>query len=133
MIAFLLVFIALGRLYREMFRQAETRALLLTAILIVIIGAVFYTNVEHWSLLNAVYFCVVTSGTVGYGDITPTTDVGKLFTIVYITVGLGVIGGFFATTGRLIQSGRFLSKEESRLAGEPRHEPEAQAKEDESQ
>ncbi len=59
-------------------------------------------NVEHWSLVNAVYFCVVTLGTVGYGDITPTTDVGKIFTTVYIIVGLSILGGFFATAGRLL-------------------------------
>ncbi len=60
---------------------------------------VFYTNVEHWSLVNAIYFCVVTLGTVGYGDITPTTDAGKIFTVFYIIFGLAVIGGFFATLG----------------------------------
>ncbi len=109
MIAFLLLFVALGRLYRDMLKQPETRALLLMALLVVVIGVVFYTNVEHWSLLNAIYFCVVTLGTVGYGDITPTTDAGKLFTVFYIIFGLAVIGGFFATLGRLIDPQRFLS------------------------
>jgi voltage-gated potassium channel Kch len=59
--------------------------------------------------VNAIYFSVVTLGTVGYGDITPTTDAGKLFTVFYIIFGLGVIGGFFATLGRLIDPQRFLS------------------------
>jgi voltage-gated potassium channel len=109
MIAFLLLFVTLGRLYRDMFKQPETRALLIMALLVLSIGVVFYTNVEHWSLVNAIYFCVVTLGTVGYGDITPTTDAGKIFTVFYILFGLGVIGGFFATLGRLIDPQRFLS------------------------
>jgi voltage-gated potassium channel len=108
MIAFLLLFVSLGRLYRNMFKQPETRALLIMAIVVLMIGVVFYTNVEHWSVVNAIYFCVVTLGTVGYGDITPTTDVGKLFTVFYIIFGLGVIGGFFATLGRLIDPQQFL-------------------------
>jgi hypothetical protein len=123
MVAFLLVFLALGRLYRDMFRQAETRALLLMAIAILVIGVVFYTRVEQWNLLDAVYFCVVTLGTVGYGDITPKTDVGKLFTTVYIIFGLGIIGGFLATAGRLIRPGQFLSREKSRLEDELHREP----------
>jgi hypothetical protein len=50
----------------------------------------------------------VALGTVGYGDITSTTDVGKIFTVFYIIFGLAVIGGFFATLGRLIDPQRFL-------------------------
>jgi voltage-gated potassium channel len=109
MIAFLLLFVSLGRLYRDMFKQPETRALLMMALGVVVIGVVFYTNVEHWSLVNAIYFCVVTLATVGYGDITPTTDTGKIFTVFYIIFGLAVIGGFFATLGKLIDPQRFLS------------------------
>lgn len=113
MIAFLLIFAAMGRLYRQMLKQPETRALLLTAIAILATGVLFYTHVEKWSVLNAVYFCVVTLGTVGYGDITPTTDAGKIFTIFYIIFGLAVIGGFFASLGQLIRPGQFLSRGES--------------------
>ncbi len=109
MIAFLVLFVTLGRLYRDMLKQPETRALMLLAMIVIVIGIVFYMNVEYWSFINALYFCVVTLGTVGYGDLTPTTDVGKLFTVAYIIVGLGVIGGFFATLGKLIDPQRLLS------------------------
>jgi len=116
MIAFLLIFAAMGRLYRQMLRQPETRALLLTAMLILVIGVTFYTRVEKWSLLDAIYFCVVTLGTVGYGDVTPTTDTGKIFTIFYIIFGLAVIGGFFATLGQLIRPGSVFPRGESVVA-----------------
>jgi hypothetical protein len=85
-----------------MFKQPETRGLLGVATLIVVVGILFYMRVEHWTLVDAFYFCVVTMATVGYGDITPTTDVGKIFTTVYIIVGLSILGGFFATAGRLL-------------------------------
>lgn len=29
--------------------------------------------------------------TVGYGDLTPTTDYSRIFTIIYIFIGLGVL------------------------------------------
>jgi hypothetical protein len=57
-------------------------------------GAVFYHFVEDLKWIDAFYFCVVTLATVGYGDITPHTDAGKLFTIVYILIGVGIIGAF---------------------------------------
>ncbi len=109
MLAFLILFVTLGRLYRDMVKQPETRALLVLACLVLLIGIVFYMGVEHWTFINTLYFCVVTLGTVGYGDITPQTEVGRLFTTVYIIVGLGIIGGFFATLGKLIDPQRLLS------------------------
>jgi hypothetical protein len=102
MILLLLAFVSLGKLYRDMAKKPETRALLIVAAVIVLVGVVFYTRVEGWSVLDAVYFCVVTLGTVGYGDFTPKTDLGKFFTIIYIITGLGVISGFFASVGDLL-------------------------------
>jgi voltage-gated potassium channel len=118
MLAFLLLFVTLGRLYREMFRQPESRALLIISTALLLVGVVFYTQVEKWSILNALYFCVVTLATVGYGDITPTTDAGKVFTIFYIVVGLSIIGGFFATLGKLLHPGRLLERGEKDLERE---------------
>ncbi len=112
MLAFLFVFVSLGRLYRSMLREPETRGLLIMAGMIVAVGVVFYTNVEHWSIVDSIYFCVVTLATVGYGDLTPTTQAGRIFTIFYIIFGIAIVGGFFATAGRMFQPGRLLRKEE---------------------
>ena len=57
-------------------------------------GTTFFTLVEGWSVLDSFYFSVTTLTTVGFGDPAPATALGKIFTIVYIFVGLGVIGGF---------------------------------------
>lgn len=60
------------------------------------IGAVFYHVVEGLSYVNAIYFTACTLTTVGYGDITPQTDAGKLFTAAYTFVGIGIFLGFAA-------------------------------------
>ena len=53
-------------------------------------GATFYHYVEKWRYLDALYFTSYTITTVGYGDITPKTDTGKIFTIVYVFAGVGI-------------------------------------------
>jgi voltage-gated potassium channel Kch len=63
-------------------------------LVVILGGAIFYHLVEKLSWLNAVYFCVITLATVGYGDITPKTDAEKLFTIFYVLIGIGIIATF---------------------------------------
>ncbi len=77
-------------------KEPETRGLVYTTVFVVIAGMVFYRVVENWSWVDALYFTVVTLTTVGYGDLTPQTSGGKLFTVFYILVGLGILGGFIA-------------------------------------
>src|SRR5215203_6642547 len=57
-------------------------------------GAVFYHFVEKLNWLDAFYFCTITLTTVGYGDITPHTNIGKLFTIFYVIAGVGILATF---------------------------------------
>lgn len=64
------------------------------AFAVLVLGAVFYHEVEHLSWLNAIYFCTITLTTVGYGDIVPHTDPGKIFTIFYVLTGIGIIATF---------------------------------------
>ena len=64
------------------------------ALLMIGVGSVFYHFVEKLNWLDAVYFCVVTLATVGYGDITPHTNLGKVFTMFYILTGVGIIATF---------------------------------------
>ena len=42
-------------------------------------------------MIDALYFCVTTLATVGLGDLAPETDIGKIFTIVYILSGVGLL------------------------------------------
>ena len=57
-----------------------------------VVGILFYCLVEDMEFMDAVYFCITTVTTVGYGDLTPKTDHGKWFTIFYILIGLCLIG-----------------------------------------
>ena len=47
-------------------------------------------NIHINSLVTALYFTVVTISTVGYGDITPVTEIGRIFVIILIISGLSI-------------------------------------------
>jgi hypothetical protein len=58
------------------------------------LGTVMYRFLEKWEWIDCLYFSVVTLTTVGYGDFAPVTTGGKIFTILYIIIGLGIILNF---------------------------------------
>ncbi|MBB94012.1 MAG: potassium channel protein [Rhodobacteraceae bacterium] len=58
--------------------------------LVILAGSVFFRMVEGWSWVDSYFFTVVTISTVGYGDPTPATDLGKIGATVLIFAGLGV-------------------------------------------
>jgi voltage-gated potassium channel len=52
--------------------------------------------VEHLTPLDAFYFLIVTIATVGYGDIYPLTDAGKILVILIILTGVSCFVGLVA-------------------------------------
>lgn len=84
------------------FCDPEVQGVLTLALTLVGIAAVFYWVVEGWSILDSVYFAVVTIATVGFGDLAPQTVQGKIFTILYIFAGIGLFATAVATLARSI-------------------------------
>jgi len=62
------------------------------ALLVLAMGTVVYHFIEDWSWVDSFYFSSVALTTVGFGDLTPSTDVSKLFTVFYIFSGISLIG-----------------------------------------
>jgi voltage-gated potassium channel Kch len=91
-LSLLLAFRGLARAMAAVWRDPETKALPLVAGALVVTGTIFYWRFEDgWSLIDALYFSIVTLTTVGYGDLHPTTTETQIFTIIYILTGLGVL------------------------------------------
>jgi voltage-gated potassium channel Kch len=67
------------------------RLLAMASIATVLTGTAVFHYVEDWSLVDSLYFSVVSLTTVGYGDLTPATDTGKLLVVVYLLIGIGII------------------------------------------
>lgn len=75
----------------------EVQTLLTLVVAILAIGTLFYRFVEQLGWVDAFYFSAITLTTVGYGDFTPQTPIGKIFTVGYIFIGFGLLATFLAT------------------------------------
>ena len=79
----------------DVLRDRDSRPAILWALSTLLIGMLFYHWFEGWSYLDALYFCVVSLATVGYGDLSPTTPITRLFTIVYLINGIVILLALF--------------------------------------
>lgn len=48
-------------------------------IVVLLIGTIFYHFAEGFRWIDMLYFSVIALATVGFGDFTPSTDLGKVF------------------------------------------------------
>ena len=78
------------------------------------IGDTIVDNVDFSTQYNmAIYWTVTTLTTIGYGYITPTTNVGRLFTIMVMFLGVGVYGLVIGNISKITLSS-FRHKERMR-------------------
>ena len=84
-------------------------SLLVVAAIVISIGsiAIFYIESPNEktqinSFLDAVWWTVSTVTTVGYGDIVPVTDAGKIIAIFYMIFGIGILAVFLSVLGTRI-------------------------------
>lgn len=81
-------------------KDDEFRGLMVLLLMLLVGGALFYWEVEGWSVLDALYFCIMTMSTVGYGDLVPTSPLSKIFTIVFTILSIGI---FAAAVSKVVQ------------------------------
>ena len=74
------------------------RILVAAALAILATGTVVYHYLENWSWVDSLYFSSVAVTTVGFGDLTPTSDGAKLFTVAYIFAGIAIITSYINVT-----------------------------------
>ena len=96
--------------------------LLITAAVTIVVGSLVIYSVESPhpdsqinTMLDAVWWTVATVTTVGYGDVVPVTETGKIVAIFYMFFGIGILGIFLSVVGTQFYKNRF-SKEEKEIS-----------------
>lgn len=95
----LFMLLATGALSTLMASVYQARILYALALVVMtaLIGATGYTLIEGWSFVDALYMTVITMTTIGYGEIHPLSEQGRIFTIVLAVLSIG-IGGYAIST-----------------------------------
>lgn len=74
----------------------EFRILLFLLLTLLVGATLFYSSVEGWSIIDALYFSVMTMSTIGYGDLVPTTTWSKSFTIIFSILSISFFAAVIA-------------------------------------
>jgi voltage-gated potassium channel len=76
---------------KDLFGNPTVKAILFFLIALFVF-ALGYSLIEGIGFFDAIYWAVTTSSTVGYGDISPVTVTGKIFTMLVMVTGVGILG-----------------------------------------
>lgn len=92
------------RIAVALWRKEEIRGLFAVTLMTIFAGSWFYYQFEPTitTRIDAYYFTVITLTTIGYGDFGPTTPLTKIFTTVYVFIGLGIIAGLIGLIGETV-------------------------------
>ncbi|GJM42875.1 MAG: potassium channel protein [Ardenticatenaceae bacterium] len=66
--------------------------LLLPFLLLILVGTVVYSLLEGWTLFDSLYATIITITTVGYGDLSPQSQSGRIFAIFFTLFAIGLAG-----------------------------------------
>lgn len=72
---------------------------------VIIFGTAGYRIIEGWPTLDCFYMTMITLTTIGFGEIHPLSPQGRLFTVLVIFLGFGMVGYSAITATRFIIEG----------------------------
>lgn len=85
----------------ELYQQLKPfRLPLILVVFMIMVGTLGYVVIDGFTLLDAIYQSGITFTTVGFGEISPISPAGRIFTITLIILGFGV---FSMSIGILVE------------------------------
>ncbi len=86
---------------------APFRLPLILTVLIMLIGTIGYMVIDNFPLMDAIYQTGITFTTVGFGEIKPISDLGRIFTITLIIFGFVVFSIAVGIIAEVVKKGEF--------------------------
>ncbi|AKF24114.1 potassium channel protein [Sulfurovum lithotrophicum] len=96
---------------------APFRFPLILTVLIMLLGTIGYMVIDNFPLMDAIYQTGITFTTVGFGEIRPISDIGRIFTITLIIFGFVVFSIAVGIIAEVVKKGDFqkIAKERRML------------------
>lgn len=76
------------------------------SLLILVTGTAGYMIIEDWRFLDALYMTIITISTVGYREVNQIGDIGRVFTIFLVLIGVGFTFYVMAAVVQFMVEGR---------------------------
>jgi len=86
---------------------APFRLPLILTVLVMLIGTLGYMAIDDFPLMDAIYQTGITFTTVGFGEIKPISDLGRIFTITLIIFGFVVFSIAIGIIAEVVKKGEF--------------------------
>lgn len=100
------------RLYFSLLKDYLGKALLF-AVIVLAVSTFGYVILAHYSWFDALYMTVITLGTIGYGEVQPLNQAGRIWSMLVIVAGYGVLVNITARFTSLLLSGAFAENRDN--------------------
>ncbi len=74
-------------------------------VLIVFVGSIGFAVIEGYSFVDSLYMTMITVSTVGFREVYPLSEGGKIFTVLLIIFSFGIFGYVITSITRLVVEG----------------------------
>jgi voltage-gated potassium channel len=82
---------------------------LISILILIVIGTAGFHLIEGWDVLECFYMTIMTLTTVGYGDFTPESSAGKIFTVMLVIFGVGTMLYTVGLVAQTMVEGRLMN------------------------
>lgn len=78
------------------------------------LGTIGYMVIEGWNIVDALYMTMITITTVGFGEVHPLSDIGRIFTVIVLLLSLGIVTYGVSGAVEYVVTGQVLMKLDER-------------------